>query len=121
MLVYIIGLFTGMLSGLAVGGGTLLVPALVIVMGLDQHLAQGVCLASFIPTAVVAVITHYRQGNVNIRLALSLTLGALIGAAIGATLAREVNAVILRKLFGIFLIVMGLYEYFSKTRHQQDP
>ena len=116
MLVYLIGLGMGILSGLAIGGGTLLVPALVIMMGVSQHTAQGVCLASFIPTAVVAVITHYRQDNVNIRLALCLTVGALVGAAAGATLANLTDAALLRKIFGGFLICMGLYELFGKAK-----
>ena len=116
MLIYLIGLGMGILSGLAIGGGTLLVPALVIFMGVSQHTAQGVCLAAFIPTAVVAVITHYRQDNVNIRLALCLTVGALVGAVAGATLANITNAALLRKIFGGFLICMGLYELFGKVK-----
>jgi len=116
LLIYLIGLGMGILSGLAIGGGTLLVPALVIFMGVSQHTAQGVCLAAFIPTAVVAVITHYRQDNVNIRLALCLTVGALVGAVAGATLANITNAALLRKIFGGFLICMGLYELFGKVK-----
>lgn len=116
MLVYLIGLFTGVLSGLAIGGGTLLVPALVILLEVSQHTAQGVCLASFVPTAVVAVITHYRQNNINIRLALCLTLGALAGAFVGSFLANKLDASLLRKIFGFFLISMGLYELFAKAR-----
>lgn len=116
MLVYLIGLGMGILSGLAIGGGTLLVPALVILMQVKQHTAQGICLAAFIPTAVVAVITHYRQDNVKIRLALSLTAGALLGAILGATLANKVDAPLLRRIFGFFLIAMGCYEFFGKSR-----
>lgn len=116
MLVYFIGLCMGILSGLAIGGGTLLVPALVILMGVSQHTAQGVCLAAFIPTAFVAVITHYRQNNVNVRLALYLVVGALAGAVAGAALANTIDAAILRKIFGVFLICMGLYELFAKAK-----
>ncbi len=116
MLVYIVGFFTGIISGMAIGGGTLLVPALVIFMNVSQHTAQGVCLASFIPTAVVAVITHYRQGNVKIKLAFCLTAGALGGAVLGAILANIFEPGVLRKFFGFFLIAMGLYQYFGKKK-----
>lgn len=116
MLIYVIGLLMGILSGLAIGGGTLLVPALVILMGVSQHTAQGVCLAAFIPTALVAVITHYKQDNVKIRLALCLTAGALAGAVIGATLANRLDAGSLRKIFGVFLIIMGCYEFFGRVK-----
>lgn len=116
MLVYLIGLFMGILSGLAIGGGTLLVPALVILMSVSQHTAQGVCLASFVPTAIVAVITHYRQDNINVRLAAVLIIGALAGAVLGAFLANILAASLLRRIFGIFLISMGLYELLGRTR-----
>lgn len=115
-MVYFIGLLMGILSGLAIGGGTLLVPALVFLMSTNQHTAQGVCLAAFIPTALVAVITHYRQHNVNLRLALCLTVGSLVGAVLGATLANLTSAELLRKIFGVFLLVMGLYELFGKAK-----
>jgi uncharacterized membrane protein YfcA len=120
VLIYLIGLFMGILSGLAIGGGTLLVPALVILMNVKQHTAQGVCLAAFIPTALVAVITHYRQGNVKVKLALCLTLGALVGAAMGATFANKVNPELLRKIFGFFLIAMGIYEFFGKPKLRES-
>lgn len=114
MLIYLIGFGMGILSGSALGGGTLLVPALVILMKIPQHTAQGVCLAAFIPTALIAVLTHLKQKNVKIKLALYLTVGALGGAFCGATLATHVDAAFLRKIFGIFLILMGLYEFFGK-------
>lgn len=113
MLIYLIGLGMGILSGLAIGGGTLLVPALVYLIHVPQQTAQGICLASFIPTALVAVITHIRQKNVDLKLALSLTIGALGGAFLGSTLANHVDASLLKKIFGVFLFCMGLYEFFS--------
>ena len=118
MLIYLIGFLMGILSGLAIGGGTLLVPALVILMHIPQHTAQGVCLASFIPTALVAVITHLRQKNVDLKLALSLMIGALGGALLGSNLANHVDASLLRRIFGIFLVIMGVYEFFSKPQQR---
>jgi len=115
MLVYLVGFFAGIISGMAIGGGTLLVPALVIFMDVGQHTAQGVCLASFIPTAAVAVVTHYRMGNVKVKLALSLAVGALAGAALGAALADVFLPSALRRFFGFFLIAMGIYQYFGKA------
>lgn len=114
MLVYVIGLFMGILSGLAIGGGSLLIPALVIFLNINQHTAQGISLASFIPTALVAVITHSKQGNVDRKVALYLILGSLVGAAIGSILANQTQAHFLRQLFGFFLISMGVYELLGK-------
>ncbi|MDK2823482.1 MAG: uncharacterized protein PWQ67_1439 [Clostridia bacterium] len=106
----------GILSGLAIGGGTLLVPALIYLIGTEQHVAQGVSLAAFIPTAVVAIITHYRQGNVKLKLALYLAAGSLIGAVLGSLLANNLDAQVLKKVFGYFLIGMGIYEYGGKSK-----
>lgn len=114
MLVALIGFAAGILSGLAVGGGTLLVPALVFFTEINQHSAQGVSLLSFIPTSLVAVITHYRQGNVKPRLAGYLSLGAALGAVGGALIAVQIPPESLKKVFGIFLVIMGLYEFFWK-------
>ena len=116
MLIWIIGLLMGILSGLAIGGGTLLVPALVFLVGTKQHVAQGVSLAVFIPTAIVAIITHARQGNVKFKLALYLIAGSVFGAVGGSLLASRLDAELLRKIFGFFLIAMGFYEYFGKSK-----
>lgn len=98
------------------GGATFLVPALVVLLNTDQHVAQGIGLAFFLPTGIVAAITHYRQGNVKVKLALYLVIGGLFGAVIGSLLALNTPTFLLRKIFGIFLISMGLCEYFGKCR-----
>jgi len=116
MLVTIIGFFAGILSGLAVGGGTLLVPALVFLTGISQHDAQGVSLLTFIPTSIVAVITHYSQGNVRPKLAVYLVISTIGGAVAGAMIAVQIPAPLLKKLFGLFLMAMGIYEFFCRDR-----
>lgn len=117
MLVAIIGFLSGILSGLAVGGGTLLVPALVLFTELSQHMAQGITLLSFIPISAVAIITHYKQGNVRPKLAATIAIGTVVGAVIGASLAAEIPAPFLKRIFGLFLMGMGIYEFFCKTKH----
>ncbi|MHB9095784.1 MAG: sulfite exporter TauE/SafE family protein [Eubacteriales bacterium] len=118
MLVTILGFLAGILSGLAVGGGTLLVPALIFLTEINQHTAQGVSLLSFIPTSAVAVVTHYKQGNVRPRLAMYLIVGTVGGAVVGAMIAVKIPAPFLKKIFGLFLMAMGLYEFCCKTRKQ---
>jgi uncharacterized membrane protein YfcA len=116
MLFAVIGFFSGILSGMAVGGGTLLVPALVYLTGISQHKAQGLSLLSFIPVAITAVITHFRLGNVKPRLASRLAISALGGAVAGAFLAMQISPFYLKKIFGLFLIGMGIYEFFYKNK-----
>src|SRR5690606_38933887 len=71
---------TGILSGLSMGGGSLLVPALVLLLDVPQHVAQGVVLATFLPVALAASWMHWRQGFLRWRVALRITAGSAVGA-----------------------------------------
>lgn len=112
----IIGLVVGILSGMALGGGILLVPSLIYLVGTEQHIAQGVSLATFIPTSIVAIVTHANQGNVDFKLALHIIVGSILGALIGSSIASILSPNILRRIFGIFLIVIGFYEILAKPK-----
>jgi uncharacterized membrane protein YfcA len=104
-----VGLFTGVVSGLmGIGGGNVMVPASTILFGLEQHQAQGVSLLVIIPTAVSGAWSHYRRGNVNVRVALLLIPGAVLGGLIGARLAQGVPSDQLRIIFGIILCYFAL-------------
>ena len=105
---------TGILSGMAVGGGSILVPILVYLFGVPQHQAQGVTLVSFVPVAAVAVFTHWRSRNIIWGISLGILLGSLAGALAGASLAAITKAAILRRVFGIYLAAMGLYAFFQR-------
>lgn len=102
------GLAAGLLSGLmGVGGGLILVPILVFVLGFSQHAAQGISLAVILPTALAGVWQFHRQGLVRYRLAALLSLGAVGGALASSSLVQEVSPELLRRWFGVFVIVMG--------------
>lgn len=110
MLIVVIGLFSGIISGMGIGGGTILIPSLIIILNINQQIAQSVNLLTFIPTAGVALITHIKRKNIDVKLALKLTGAGIAGAICGAFLASIIYSDILRKLFGIFLLLMGIYE-----------
>ncbi len=100
-----VGLFTGIVSGLmGIGGGNILVPASTILLGLAQHQAQGVSLLVIIPTAISGAWSHYRRGNVDSRVAVLLSLGAVVGGLIGARVAQGIPADQLRVIFGLILV-----------------
>ena len=89
MLIILIGVGAGFLSGLlGVGGGTLLVPALVLLWGTSQAMAQGISLAVIIPTAALGGWAYYKKGNVKKELLRGMILGAVVGALVGASLAN---------------------------------
>ncbi len=109
----ITGLFSGIISAMGIGGGTILIPSLTMFSNINQHIAQGVNLLFFIPTAITALIIHKKNGNLEIKTAIPLILWGLIGASCGSFLALSLKAEILRKIFGIFLFIMGGYEIFK--------
>ena len=108
------GFLAGTISGMGIGGGALLIPALGIFFGMGQQAAQSINLLYFIPTAAIAVLTHRKKGSIETKGLLKLVLFGLIGAAIGASLAMWIDADILKKIFGFFLLAMGTIEIFKK-------
>jgi uncharacterized membrane protein YfcA len=103
-----IGLIAGVGSGLlGIGGGAVMVPAMVVLLGLSQHVAQGTSLVVIIPTAVSGSITHFRMGNVRLRTAAWLSLGGIVGAVAGALAALATPDEVLRLLFGGYLAFTG--------------
>jgi len=114
----ITGFLAGTISGMGIGGGALLIPALDIFFGMSQQSAQSVNLLYFIPTAVIAIVTHRKKGNIQTQGMLKLVIYGLVGAAIGASLAMWINADMLKKIFGGFLLVKGIVEFFKKEKHR---
>lgn len=112
----IIGVLSGIISGMGIGGGTILIPALSIFMMVDQHTAQGVNLLYFIPTAAVALWVHIKNKTINYKVAVPILLLGVAGAVGGSYLAAVIQASILKKLFGYFLFIMGIYEFFKKDK-----
>lgn len=110
LLSVIIGLVTGIASGFfGIGGGLILVPALVYFFNLTQHQAQGTSLAVLTPPIVLlATIKYYREGNVNLYIALYIALGFVVGAYLGAVFIHYVSDPLLKKLFGILLFFVSL-------------
>jgi uncharacterized protein len=123
MLLYVVAALTGIISGMGVGGGILLIPILVFVFQRDQHLAQGVTLLAYLPTSLVAAITHYYNKHCNLRVAGQLAVGGIAGSLIGAALAAALPSVWLRRLFAIFLAVMAIYQLKppGKSKSDSDP
>ena len=116
MWVALVGFCSGIISGMGIGGGTILIPALLFLTDIDQQQAQGVNLIYFIPTAITALITHQKKGNLDWKTARPLAVLGLAGAAAGAFLAVSLESDVLRKIFGGFLFLMGLSEIFKKKK-----
>lgn len=106
---FAIGLTAGFLAGLlGIGGGVVLVPAMVLVLSFDQHTAQGTSLAVIIPAAILGSWTHHRGGRLVLRDAAALAAGGIAGALIGSLTALTLDEVVLRRLFALLLILIAL-------------
>lgn len=104
----VIGVLAGMLGGmLGVGGGTIAVPAMVLLLGTAQITAQGVSLVAILLTALVGAFVHYRQGNVKLSVALWVAPSAAAFSLLGAWAAGVVSAEWLTRAFAIFLLLIG--------------
>jgi uncharacterized membrane protein YfcA len=103
-----VGLAAGGISGiLGVGGGTITIPGMVLLLGVEQHTAQGVSLAAILFTALVGAFIHYRQGNVKLNALLLIAPSAVAFSFFGAWAAGMVNAEWLSRVFAIFLFIVG--------------
>lgn len=108
LIIFLMGLGVGVLSGLlGVGGGVVLVPLMVFGLGIAQHMAQGISMLVIIPTAIVSVWHFYNDKLINYQAALYLAIGAITGALISANFVQYLPAAELKRIFGIFVIYSG--------------
>lgn len=108
----IIGLVAGVAGGMfGIGGGAIMVPAMVLLLGMDQKFATGTSLAAqILPIGLLGAIVYYQKGNLNIKDAAIIAIGLIIGNLFGALFANQpfITSETMKKLYGIFLLVIGL-------------
>ena len=103
----LLGLAAGAVAAtLGIGGGIVIVPALVVFFAFPQHLAQGTSLAVILPTAVIGTVVHARGGRVDWRIAVQVAAGGIVGAVVGSRLAISLDPLLLRRLFATLLLVL---------------
>lgn len=114
------GLICGIFSGLGIGGGTLLMVWMTAVMGIDQRAAQGINLLYFLPTAICALIFHIKNRLICWRIVLPAAMAGSLCAIGSALLATTLDTSLLRRLFGGFLLLVGLRELFYCQRDRKE-
>lgn len=125
MFLAIIGFFAGIIGGMGMGGGTILIPALILFASVDPKIAQSVNLLSSIPMTIFALIIHIRAKNVVKELVIPIATFGILGAITGSFVANYISSELLRKLFGGFLLIVGIIEikkgiYHPKNTHCDD-
>ncbi len=116
IILLIIGLLAGFVGGsFGIGGGIIIIPALVFVMGYSQHMAQGTSLAMMIPPiGILAAMNYYKSGFINIKAALILVVAFVIGSYFGSLISVQIQGKMLQKVFGVFVLIVALKMIFGK-------
>lgn len=116
VLYIILGIVAGIFGGMfGIGGGTILIPALVYLFGLTQLQAQGTTLAIMVPPiGLLAALRYYYSGNVKLSMAAFICLGFFVGGLVGANFVQNMPEPLLKKIFGVFLLLISLRMIFIK-------
>jgi hypothetical protein len=116
LLLIAIGLVAGALGGLlGIGGGIIMIPAMVYVMGMGQHEAIGTSLAVMLPPiGLFAAYNYYKEGYINLKFALIMAAAFMVGSFFSSKLAVSIPASTIRKAFSIFLVIVAIKMFFSK-------
>ncbi len=116
MLLLCIGLVAGVFSGfIGIGGGLIIVPALVLLMGFSQHAAQGTSLAMMLPPiGLLAVYNYHKSGYVDLKVSMLLALAFVIGGYFGSKFAIGLSPSAVKRIFGVFIILVGFKMIFGK-------
>ena len=116
----LIGIASGTVAALGMGGGTVLILLLGIFSELEQHLIQGTNLIFFIPTSIVAIYMNIKNKTINYKLANIISFSGFFGAIIGSKLSFKFESGILRKCFGIFLLFIAILEIYSLIKQYKE-
>ncbi len=112
-MVIIIGIISGIVTSLGLGGGAILIIGLTLFLGIEQRIAQSVNLIFFIPTAITAIILNAKRKIIKWKTAIPVIIASGISAAIGSSIAIQIETMILKKMFGGFLALIAIYEIYS--------
>ncbi|WP_414529800.1 TSUP family transporter [Nodularia chucula] len=108
----LIGLVAGIAGGMfGIGGGAIMVPAMVLLVGLDQKFATGTSIAAqILPIGILGAAVYYRNNQINIKYAVLIALGLIVGNLLGALFANQpfISSDMIKKLYGIFLLLLGI-------------
>lgn len=120
ILLVVSGLIGGVLGGMGLGGGTLLIPLLITINNLGQHTAQTLNLISFIPMSVVAIIIHIKNKNVEYKDIVFFVIFGIVASFSASKIANLIDGKLLKKFFGIFLLILAVYQIFLMVKPQKE-
>lgn len=118
ILYFVVGVIGGVLGGMGMGGGTLLIPMLTIFFSVEQHTAQAVNLIAFIPMAVIALIIHLKNKLIDFKKVFLIISSGIVTCVLGCILAKILSANFLKRIFGLFLVLLSIYQFINVKNTQ---
>lgn len=116
----IAGILSGIAGAMGLGGGSFLLLYLTLILSTGQLKAQGINLLFFIPCAILSLLFHNKNKLIKWKFVIPIAIGGIIGVAFGTYLTTVIPAAIIRKIFGVFILIMGLKELFLKPTKKED-
>ena len=107
------GIISGIVSGLGMGGGTILILIFTIFLNIEQHIAQATNLIFFIPTAIIAIYINKNQKLLDMKTGMIIGISGIFGAVIGSIISNKLDSQNLKRYFGIFLVIITIHEIYS--------
>ena len=120
VLACVLGALCGVFGGMGMGGGTLLIPALTAFFDIEQKIAQSINLISFLPMSAVALFIHLKNKRIDFKNVLYMIIPAVIFSAGGSILATIIKNDLLKKFFGVFLILLALFNAYMTVKSKND-
>lgn len=109
----IIGIVSGIITSIGMGGGTILIVALCVIQNIPQKVAQAANLFFFIPTSITAIALNIKNKNINYKVGCRIIIFGIIGSILGAMLSYKIDSQDLKKFFGIFLMLITIHEIYD--------
>ena len=116
----LVSIISGAIGGMGIGGGVILIPALTALFDISQKEAQFINLLYFVPVALCALFVHSREGRVEWKKALYMAIGGVCGAFLGTHLAKVMDENILRRIFGVFLLAVGIRQFANRKTNNNS-
>lgn len=114
------GIISGIVTGLGMGGGTILILLLTLFNNFEQHIAQATNLVFFIPTSLAAIVTNLKNKNIDIKVTKVVSVFGIIGAIIGSVISNNISSNNLKKYFAIFLLIIAIYEIYRLYKEYKN-
>ena len=118
MKLILIGIISGIVTGMGMGGGSILILILTMFMSVNQHTAQATNLIFFIPTSISSIYVYFKNKNVDTKIGIKLLYTIILGAVLGAFVTKYINNSNMKKYFGIFILAVGIIDIFTTIKNK---